>query len=88
MAAESSSSRRGGVDVEEMLRKLKLSEGEKEGVFLAKEERSGLPEVKWMAVAKLLSVRILDFVLQFLPGLGEMAEIRFFGKISENLGRN
>ena len=23
--------------------------------------------------------RILDFVLQFLPGLGEMAEIRFFG---------
>ena len=28
-----------------------------EGVFLAKEERGGLPEVKWMEVAKLLSVR-------------------------------
>jgi hypothetical protein len=41
--------------VEDLLRKLKLSEGEREGVFLAKEERGSLPEVKWMAAAKLLT---------------------------------
>ncbi|KAK1696297.1 hypothetical protein QYE76_012994 [Lolium multiflorum] len=44
-----------GFEVEELRRKLKPSEGEQEGVFLAKEERSTLPDVKWMAVAKVLT---------------------------------
>ena len=57
MVAESSRGKTGKMDVEDLLSKLKLSEGEMGGVFLAKEERGGLPEVKWMAVAKLLSVR-------------------------------
>jgi hypothetical protein len=55
MAAESASSKKRGVEVEDLLRKLKLSEFEQEGVFLAKEERSKLPKVKWMAVAKVLT---------------------------------
>ncbi|KAK1629914.1 hypothetical protein QYE76_004229 [Lolium multiflorum] len=45
----------GGEDVEDLLKKLKLSEEEREGVVLAKEERSNLPEVKWMAVARVLT---------------------------------
>ena len=32
-------------------------DAEREGVFLAKEDRVGLPKVKWMAVAKLLTVK-------------------------------
>jgi hypothetical protein len=44
-----------GFDVEDLLRKLHMSDVEKEGVFLAKEDRSDLPVVKWMAVGKLLS---------------------------------
>ena len=43
--------------MDELLRNLQLSEKEKEGVFLAKADRVNLPEVKWMAVAKLLTVR-------------------------------
>jgi hypothetical protein len=38
----------------EVLQSLKLSDVEKEGVFLAKEDRGSLLEVKWMAVGKLL----------------------------------
>jgi hypothetical protein len=44
-----------GLDVEDLLRKLHLSDVEKEGVFLAKEDRGDLPAVKWMVVGKLLS---------------------------------
>jgi hypothetical protein len=55
MVAESSTSGKKGFEVEELRRKLKLSEGEQQGVFLAKEERSILPEVNWMAVAKILT---------------------------------
>jgi hypothetical protein len=53
--AAGSSRAKGGDEVEDLLRKLKLSEIEQEGVFLAKEDRSALPEVKWMAVAKVLT---------------------------------
>ena len=45
------------VDMNALLQKLKLSEAEKEGVFLAKEDRDKLPNVKWMAVAKLLTTK-------------------------------
>ena len=48
MAAESSGPRRGGDVLEDLLRKLKLSNVEKEGVFLAKRELGGLPKVNWM----------------------------------------
>jgi hypothetical protein len=41
--------------VEDLLRKLKLSDVEKDGVFLAREDRSKLPEVKWMAVGRVLT---------------------------------
>ncbi|XP_051220993.1 uncharacterized protein [Lolium perenne] len=44
-------------EVDELLKNLKLSEAEREGVFLAKEDRESLPEVKWMAVGRLLTVR-------------------------------
>lgn len=44
-------------DMEKLLQKLNLSEAEKEGVFLAKEERANLPEVKWMVVGKLLTIK-------------------------------
>ncbi|CAO2162743.1 unnamed protein product [Urochloa humidicola] len=46
--------KKGEVDVDELLKKLRLSDAEREGVVLAKEERGSLPEVKWMAAAKLL----------------------------------
>jgi hypothetical protein len=59
MAAESSFSAKGkkDVDVEELRLKLQLSETEKEGVFLKKEESASLPTIKWMAVAKLLTTK-------------------------------
>lgn len=47
----------GDVDVDELLSKLHLSEAEKDGVVLEKEDREKLPEVKWMAVATLLTVK-------------------------------
>jgi len=51
MAADSSQARAGrrDVEVEELLQKLKLSETEREGMVLQKEESAGLPEIKWMA---------------------------------------
>lgn len=56
MAAEASRARskEGEDDVEHLLRTLRLSDAEEEGVFLAKEDRSNLPEVKWTAAVKLL----------------------------------
>jgi hypothetical protein len=45
------------VDVGELLKKLKLNEAEREGVFLAKGEGEPLPAMKWMAATKLLTVR-------------------------------
>jgi hypothetical protein len=47
----------GESDVDDLLGKLRLSEGEADGVFLAKEDRSKLPEVKWLVAAKLLTVK-------------------------------
>lgn len=47
----------GDRDVEELLRKLRLSEVEKEGVVLAEKERGSLPEVKWLAAATLLTTK-------------------------------
>ncbi|KAK1610483.1 hypothetical protein QYE76_034156 [Lolium multiflorum] len=41
----------------ELLRKLNLSEAEREGVVLGKADQGNLPEVKWMAVAKLLTIK-------------------------------
>lgn len=57
MAAEASRGDAKDVDgeMERLLRMLKLSEAEKEGVVLAKEDRSKLPEVKWLAAARLLT---------------------------------
>ena len=46
-----------GGDLDALLRNLHLTDDEREGVFLAKEEREGLPKVKWMVVAKLLTVK-------------------------------
>jgi hypothetical protein len=57
MAAETPKVRaqKGEVDVNELLRKLRLSDAERDGVVLAKEARGNLPEVKWMAMARLLT---------------------------------
>jgi hypothetical protein len=58
MAAESSSrgkSAEDGDDVEKLLKTLSLSEAEKDGVVLASAERTKLPEVKWLAAARLLT---------------------------------
>ena len=51
MAADSSQARAGrrDVEVEELLQKLELSETEREGMVLQKEESAGLSEIKWMA---------------------------------------
>jgi hypothetical protein len=46
---------RKGANMEDLLQKLKLSDVEKDGVFLAKEDRGNLPKVKWMTVGKLLT---------------------------------
>jgi hypothetical protein len=46
---------RKGANMEGLLQKLKLSDVEKDGVFLAKEDQGNLPEVKWMTVGKLLT---------------------------------
>ena len=57
MSAESS---RGGAKKEmglhELLRRMQLNEAEREEVVLAREEKEKLPVVKWMAVAKLLTL--------------------------------
>ena len=47
----------GTVDVQDLLKKLRLSDVEQEGVVLAEVDRAKLPEVKWMAAAKLLMVK-------------------------------
>ena len=47
----------GAVDVQDLLKKLRLSDVEQEGVVLAEVDRAKLPEVKWMAAAKLLTVK-------------------------------
>ena len=54
MAAESSKKTK-VFEVDELLKNLKLSEAERDGVFLAKAERGDLPEVKWMVVGKVLT---------------------------------
>ena len=43
--------------MDELLSKLQLSEEERDGVVLAKADRENLPAVKWMAVAKLLTLK-------------------------------
>jgi hypothetical protein len=45
------------LEVDELLRKLNLSEAEREGVVLRKADQGNLPEVKWMSVAKLLTIK-------------------------------
>jgi len=45
------------VDVQDLLKKLRLSDVEQEGVVLAKVDWAKLPEVKWMAAAKVLTVK-------------------------------
>jgi len=59
MAAESSKAgeKRAEMEVDELLKMLQLSEEEKDGVVLAKEDRENLPAVKWMAAAKLLTAK-------------------------------
>ena len=59
MAAEPlrTGSTRRDVGVEELLQKLQLSEAEREGVVLWKEESENLLSIKWMAAAKLLTTR-------------------------------
>lgn len=47
--------KRGDLDVDDLLSMLHLSEAEKDGVVLAKEDRENLPKVKWMAAARLLT---------------------------------
>jgi len=62
MAAQFSAAkeRKDTVDVEEPLGKLKLSESKRQGVVLVKPDRESLPEVKWMAAARLLTVKNLS----------------------------
>lgn len=43
------------MDVDELLQKLRLSDAERDGVVLAKDDRKRLPPVKWMAAATLLT---------------------------------
>lgn len=59
MATGASGSRvpRDEARLDDLLQKLKLSDAEREGVFLAKATMEELPKVKWMAAAKLLSVK-------------------------------
>ncbi|CAO2163682.1 unnamed protein product [Urochloa humidicola] len=49
--------RKAEVDGDALLQNLRLSETERNGVVLPRAERESLPEVKWMAVAKLLTVK-------------------------------
>jgi hypothetical protein len=56
IAAETSRTT-GVVEVDELLKHLKLSDAERDGVFLAKADRGDLPKVKRMAVARLLTVK-------------------------------
>ncbi|KAM0837413.1 hypothetical protein ACQ4PT_061663 [Festuca glaucescens] len=56
MAAETSKKER-VFEVDELLKNLNLSEAEMDGVVLAKADRGSLLEVKWMAVAELLTVK-------------------------------
>ncbi|KAM0843815.1 hypothetical protein ACQ4PT_057478 [Festuca glaucescens] len=78
---------REGIEVEDLLRKLKLSEGEHEGVFLAKEERGSLPEVKWMAAAKLLTRKNFseESLKRTMFAAWNSARELSFGKIEKNL---
>jgi hypothetical protein len=46
MAEESSKTGKNDVDVEELLKKLQLSDAERAGVVLAKEDRESLPAVR------------------------------------------
>jgi hypothetical protein len=58
MATSSNSkARRDEGDLDDLLRKLQLTKAEREGVFLAKADREGFPKVKWMAAAKLLTIK-------------------------------
>lgn len=45
------------LDVNDLLRKLHLSEAEQDDVVIAQEVREKLPEVKWMAAARLLTTK-------------------------------
>ena len=45
------------VDVNALLQQLQLNDVERDEVVLAKEERENLPKVKWLAVAKLLTLK-------------------------------
>ena len=45
------------VDVNALLQQLQLNDAERDEVVLAKEERENLPKVKWLAVAKLLTLK-------------------------------
>ena len=45
------------MDVNTLPQKLQLNDAKRDGVVLAKEERENLPKVKWLAVAKLLTVK-------------------------------
>lgn len=43
--------------LEDPLQKLQLTEAERRGVVLAKADGEDLPRIKWMAAAKLLTIR-------------------------------
>lgn len=59
MAVESSNSsaRKRVKYLEDPLQKLQLTEAERRGVVLAKADGEDLPRIKWMAAAKLLTIR-------------------------------
>ena len=58
MSAESSRvSTKRDVGLDELVRKMKLSEAEREEVVLARAEKECLPVVKWMEVGKLLTTK-------------------------------
>jgi hypothetical protein len=87
MAAESWTTRKKDVDVEELLKKLHLSNIERVGVVLAKEDRENLPAIKWMAAARLLTTKgFSEASLMFtMKSAWNPARDIFFHSIGKNL---
>lgn len=55
--------KRTGLEVDELLNRLQLSEEERDGMVLAKEDWDNLLVVKWMAAAKLLTSKNFSVTL-------------------------
>lgn len=85
--ASHSGTKHGGAEVDELLRKMTLSEAEQDGVILAEEDKAELPEVKWMAVAKVLTTKQFSDVslISSMQAAWNTAREVTFRPISKNL---